>query len=610
EVKMMRYLRHMFIFTGVLFLMYFGLQPLDELFEKKSPRPSGYWFMPLVETSKCNVKGYRNIAHYRSTVENVFHLHCDRPQFLSPETRQGVNFLVPINISYDLECSFWILISDGQYKNRYLHKGSFQLKPNASEGIRIGKSLQIVRVLCKDKRNITQYHDVHYFLPTPEPLEEAEPKSSAQKLSVMVIGIDSTSQMSFLRNFRLLKLHLKRLPHTHLWGYTRIGVDRYDNIKAFLTGDEINKHDQQNSQFLWSLFEAAGYRTVYGEDSADSFLSRLDGQLMEFNLQPAIVEMDNHTRYSIDLNEKIHCTGGRKFSEVLHDFIYKMVSYLKDSPAFSFFWESTGVEEYLEYSQFLDVTYVKLFRQLKQHNILNNTLVLLMSAHGLRKDTYRMSYQGLQEESQPLLMAIYPEWLTTQYPQAIANLKENSKKLVTPFDLHATVQDVLHLEELENLQVLKRTVRLMDAETEKVLPQAISLFLPIPDTRTCKQAGIPSLFCLCYDLTELPTDDSLVVQCSRFLIQSINKILRPYPQCQQLQLYTVLVAQYIDFGGDSFVYELILRVKASPGDGVFESSVRLSNQTYLTSPINRVNRYIGKSHCVSDPYIKTLCHCD
>jgi len=143
----------------------------------------------------------------------------------------------------------------------------------------------------------------------------------------------------------------------------------------------------------------------------------------------------------------------------------------------------------------------------------------------------------------------------------------------------------------------------------KKMPRGISLFLPIPEHRNCDLAHIPSLFCFCRDLTEVPTDDGLVLRCSRFLVESINKLIKPFEKCQPLKLQRVLQAHFLDFGEESFVYELRLRVRTSPGNGIFEATVRLSDVLLLTSPISRVNHYLSQSYCVSDPGLKLFCSC-
>ncbi|KAH8410063.1 hypothetical protein KR009_005087 [Drosophila setifemur] len=630
--KMHSYMRAMVFLTGILFLMYFGLHPMTEMYGGEKSVPLEYQDVILINTSKCHLTGRRQPGVYSLSIELIDRLRCRKPQLLVAESRPGGNFLMPRQISMDFLCQYWLLTAVDVRLNRYLHEGHFHLRPEANIGIPIGTGRQIVRTQCWNNLNESKYHDVHFFFPPPDSdltsKSDSETEGGSKKLSVMVLGIDSISQMSFLRHFPYVNAHLNTLPHTKLFGYSRVGTDAYANLLPLLSGmntDELALDGGEESfktafdkelgvlRPLWESYKEAGYRTAYGEDNAQSFASRIDKWLLsktvlDLDLRPVMLEMDQHTRYSIDIREVLHCSAGRPFQEVLRDFIGKLVPHLQKHPFFSFFWESQGVQDYYELTGTLDVPYLMILKRLEEADVLNRTLVLLMSDHGLRKGTYRLSPQGMQEESEPLLVAIYPEWLERKYPKAIANLRSNTRRMVTPYDLHATLEDVLDPDLLQDAHIKDRMEELRSS-SQKNMPRGISLFLPIPDDRTCDQAGISSLFCVCRNLTALPTDDGLVVRSSRFLVRSINSLISSQAKCREQKLHKVLQAHFVNFGEDSFIFELKLRIKTFPGNGVFEATVRLSNELILTSPINRITPYLGNSYCVSDPYIKTMCFC-
>ncbi|XP_039481802.1 uncharacterized protein LOC120445436 isoform X2 [Drosophila santomea] len=567
------------ILTGLFFTLYFGLQPLTELFERKHlvDAPEEVVF---VNTSVCHVSGPWKPAAYYCAIEPIKKLQCRMPQLLTAVTQGGSNFLEAKRISENFNCKYW-LKSGYIHSRQYTTDGQFDLKSGTARKIRIG---------------------------TERP----------EKLSVMVLGIDSVSHMHFVRYFPLVKSFLENHPHTKFFGYSRVGLDADANLRPILGGKSSRVAGlnflSDEKDWLWDIFKMEGYSTAYGEDNAKGILTRRNGHKelpknkVDFDLTPVIVEMDNHTRYSIDLKEMIYCTAGRKFQEVLRDFILQLVPYMQGIPFFSFFWQSQGVQEYYEYASHLDLFYMMLLKKLLNADILNNTLLFLMSDHGLRVGEYRMSLQGMKEESQPLMVAIYPEWLKRKYPLAVRNLESNAHSLITPYDLRETLADVIDLGQLKDANLEVGMKRLQSHPANR-LPRGISLFLPIPDHRTCDLAHIHSLFCFCRELTEVPTDDGLVIRSSRFLVESINQLIKPFRQCRQLKLEMVLLAHFLDFGEETFVYELRLRVRTNPGNGVFEATVRLSDVLLLTSPISRVSHYLGQSHCVGDPDLEAFCFC-
>ena len=90
----------------------------------------------------------------------------------------------------------------------------------------------------------------------------------------------------------------------------------------------------------------------------------------------------------------------------------------------------------------------------------------------------RASEQGKFEERMPFVAVRLPSWFSSRYPAAAANLRLNSDRLTTPFDIHETMIDVLDMQRLRNTT----------AGNER--PRAYSLFQDIPDDRTCADAAV------------------------------------------------------------------------------------------------------------------------
>ncbi|EDW37195.1 GL25659 [Drosophila persimilis] len=613
--------RLVWVFLAVCFMCLFNLEYLANIFGKE---PEVIFNRFLINTPGCRV---RVLAHPKKPVPFVEPIHvmgCSRPQLISPLYEDDNNYLKASNIEEDLQCKCWRMERQDDRSNKYLQERQFNLSRNENEPIQVECGHQMYRIQCRNNENVVKYNDVIFFIPPPFE-EEKTPRPYEKKresLSVMILGIDSLSQMHFERNFPHLTSFLDYVPHTFFLGYSRVGLDAYENVVPLLSGlrsDELeqrclsaNKSTYDKCGLLWEKFKDAGYSTIYGEDTAKGiFTDERAGfrkQPTDFYLHPVMLEMDKHTRYSIDASELIHCSGGRQFFDVLNDFIDKLSFYMQTAPFFSFFWHSQGVKDYYHYARRLDVDYVKRLRRLLEMDILDNTLVLLMSDYGLRSGKYRLTYSGMREESQPFLVAIYPDWLKAKYPFAMDNFKQNAHNLVTAFDLHATLKDVMDLNLLKNQHVENRTDVLRGYPPKKV-PRGVSLFLPLPLKRNCESAGIPSHYCPCTDLTEIPTDDGIVLRTARFLIASINQIIGPHEKCQQLRLYKVMLAYFVDLGESSFVYELRLRVSTIPGDGLFEGTARLTDTFHLTGPITRVNEYRSQSFCVNETSIKMYCYC-
>lgn len=89
------------------------------------------------------------------------------------------------------------------------------------------------------------------------------------------------------------------------------------------------------------------------------------------------------------------------------------------------------------------------------------------------------------------LFAIFPKSFKTKYRVAVRNFKRNSRRLTTHYDIYETLKDLTRLDEdsLANEKIRKRTEELAE-RGGTTLPRGMSLFLDIPEQRTCDSAGI------------------------------------------------------------------------------------------------------------------------
>ncbi|RNA09368.1 hypothetical protein BpHYR1_003542 [Brachionus plicatilis] len=76
-----------------------------------------------------------------------------------------------------------------------------------------------------------------------------------------------------------------------------------------------------------------------------------------------------------------------------------------------------------------------------------------------------------------------PRSFQEQYPEQMKNLRLNSRKLTTPFDIYETFKDLLNFENIER--------------PHKKPPRGISLFRHIPSNRSCEDAQIEAHWCSC-----------------------------------------------------------------------------------------------------------------
>lgn len=113
-------------------------------------------------------------------------------------------------------------------------------------------------------------------------------------------------------------------------------------------------------------------------------------------------------------------------------------------------------------------------KHLKTSHILDNTIFILMSDHGNRFAEIRNTLQGKLEERLPFFSFVLPPKFLQMFPTQYKNFVNNLDQLATPFDIHETLEDILHLE-------------IYGRNKKSEHQRSNSLFNPIPD-RSCADA--------------------------------------------------------------------------------------------------------------------------
>lgn len=262
----------------------------------------------------------------------------------------------------------------------------------------------------------------------------------------------------------------------------------------------------------------------------------------------------------------------------------------------------------------IDVDIALFLRELASSGILKNTFLFVMSDHGIRWGSFRNTYQGMNEERQPFLYLVPPRSFFDNYPSAVRNLALNRHRLTTHFDLYETLRDLVDLKSLTPSSLHRRSIELVETEP---LARGISLFLPVPTSRTCYDACIEPHWCTCHEKEVLPTTDARVERVARMIVDTMNKKIAKYPECHKLYLNSISDANIgtsnnITKDAENNFVDVTVRLQTKPGMGEFEATVRVhqSDELQLTGSISRTNLYGKQSQCIKDYNLKLYCFCD
>nr|XP_037270334.1 uncharacterized protein LOC119161939 [Rhipicephalus microplus] len=438
--------------------------------------------------------------------------------------------------------------------------------------------------------------------------------STPHNLSVLLLGLDSMSYLHAERHLpETIRFVREELGAFELRGYTKVGENSYPNQRALVTGldfDETVKYapdgfyDSIVPRMIWHQYAERGYRTLLLEDWAlyaifDHFAHGFRFPPTDYYPHNAILAMEKASEW-IGANRRLpRCLGPKLLAEEMLDYFTSFTRLMSERPFFSYFWVNEITHDNLNMAALADKPYQRLLRSLRSSGVLNHTVLLFVSDHGQRFGESRYSFIGKFEDRQPFAYVVFPKWFLEQNPRAARSLLVNQLRLTTPYDVHATLVELLDYPSSERRHTA----------------YGRSLLHEIPETRTCADAHIRPHWCACNVLGDVTVSSELAGTMAQQVIYGVNKILlQEAGKCSRLranrvQDVTALQAATRTGEVQEAAYYWVT-VQALPGNGLFEGTVRVSgdNMTAL-GDFSRIDAFTGP-FCVFDKHIIGLfCEC-
>ena len=457
--------------------------------------------------------------------------------------------------------------------------------------------------------------------------------------SVVLLGLDSISRASFKRRMPKTRHYLTHtLGGIELTGYNKVDDNTVVNILPLLSGQFLQESKPFLSRssstspyffdeipLIWQNFSKSGYRTMFTEDRQDMcafhFLEKrgFKRQPTDFNTRPYFLGLQDQPDI---YKPKSDCLAHRPNAIAVLDYLVEYTNKLLGKLHFSLTFQSGPSHNDHNSPTWLDDINLRALKQLEKQGSLNNTILIMFSDHGIRYGASRLNIGAAIEERLPFMVVVTPKWFRVKYPDLQHSLEENAFRLTTPFDIHATMMDVISMAEGD-----ERTL---------YTDRGQSLFHPVPLDRTCSDASVGLHWCACHDWTKLPQDSSISKEASQAAVDDLNNILKTgnySPPCLQLSLAKIhsAVAWKDDtpvlFEQDNFEalpgskeklqiqkicsLSVMVMIELIPGNDIFEitmcknSEGRYKNWGY----ISRVTKLKHFPTCLGEGVYNLLCHC-
>ncbi|XP_055878373.1 uncharacterized protein LOC106061960 isoform X1 [Biomphalaria glabrata] len=523
------------------------------------------------------------------------------------------------------------------------------------ESMELPSETEYILVLCEGTRNLNDNSSSQFnssskkqskpevlsrtyfaFIPKLDNLNEIEElllrkrfveSSPSENMSVIMIGYDSVSRYHFMRAMnRTYDFLVNDLLSFDMTMHSQVGKNSFPNFLPFMTGRSAQEtyqwwSDKKNADpfdHLWKDFERAGYRTFFSEDNPG--IGAFNYLTPGFLKTPA-THYSKSIAFAIEQDELIrnassHCIGNQP--EVLFhlEYLKSFLDKFPRKPLYALLFFTRISHDDITMLRIIDDHVYSFFKKLKDSGHLNNTMMITFSDHGPRYGPIRHSHMGDVENRNPLLIFTMPTWFLHKYPDVAGNLKTNTGRLTSQYDIHATVRDLLYFRSTGDNPLPKTR-------------HGMSLFQEVPRNRTCQDASVSEEFCLCnYQnfITVLP-NSSIAHQVANKVVEAMNARL-DHAKCESLKLHNVSEVYVLKVLNKLFkLVKTVFRIKVEtvPGNGVFDATVHVEgisdwesweqlsithlNNVTVAEGLDRLNRYSGQSDCVSDPKIQLICYC-
>ncbi|PIC31689.1 hypothetical protein B9Z55_012303 [Caenorhabditis nigoni] len=477
-------------------------------------------------------------------------------------------------------------------------------------------------------------------------MRRAEETNAEKKAyNVYFLGFDSLSQMSFRRKLpKTVDFLENTLGSVVLNGYNIVGdgtpqafipiLTAQTETELPLTRKRYKKANYVDDvyPFIWKNFSDQGYVTMYAEDAFNigTFTYRLKG----FRKQPT----DHYTRTLFEEVEKLNdrnCIGSIPLHRMWLQNGRQFMTKYNDVPRFCLMHQSLLSHDDINLVDVEDVDLSAHLKHMNELGMFDDSIVIVMADHGHRFAKLRETHQGQLEERMPFFSIALPKELreTEKGKLMERNLRENAEKLTSPFDIHASLLDILNLSATSSDDFH----RMQDASQKR----SLSVFRPIPTDRTCSQAGIEPHWCTCLswkNALDTEEDRKLTKRIANAVVREINKEIAVEKElCAPLKLAKIIDAKKLlpDEGllayknvkdADGFVPDLSgstkaafahyqLKIQTTPGVAIYEITLFysiLEDTVELDfGAMSHVNKFGDTPHCIIDKnyYLATFCVC-
>ncbi|XP_064454847.1 uncharacterized protein LOC135366124 isoform X2 [Ornithodoros turicata] len=575
----------------------------------------------VVNTSKCGIRDFDPFDP--SLKGHIYRLkpeRCDIPPpailqrgsslYLSDKVVKMCYACVPQHVA----CTYQEV---GRNRSANIPDDSVVYSERVTLTFRVPVHAEYIKVECRCRNGEVFYTDF-FLLPTMKKkvqsksqITSAVSDGTAERLSVVVLGLDSVSRLNFKRYMKRTRNYIERFRPFEMLGMTKVGDNSFPNQIPLLTGkkeSEVNKlcatSFLDDEDLVWKKYSRKGYHTLFLEEMPWNGLFRhycrgFRDPPAEYYPTPLILAVSRSGLK--DHSGKLPCFGSRDQTSVHLNYTASVLSLLKDKLHFSYAWLTDVAHEDVNGAGYADTSFRATFQSLEEAGVMNRSVVVFLSDHGTRYGDIRLLLTGKYEDRLPFCFLMFPPAFHQRYPHVIENLRKNQRRLTTPFDLHATLLEISQFPAFADKQEYRTRY-------------GMSLLHEIPEDRTCEDASISPHWCCCQQTREVSAKNQLAARMAMLVVDTVNGWLeKEVPgKCVPLIFGMVISVQkrLLTHVKDGTLFFWVTLSTFNTG-ALLESTVA-RNKTggmKVVDIVSRLNRFDSPNACISHRLLEMYCVC-
>ncbi|XP_064454848.1 uncharacterized protein LOC135366125 [Ornithodoros turicata] len=476
---------------------------------------------------------------------------------------------------------------------------------------------EYIKVECRCRNGKVFYTDF-FLLPMMKKEVQSErhftsaaSDDTTDKLSVVVLGLDSVSRLNFKRYMKRTRNYIERFRPFEMLGMTKVGDNTFPNQIPLLTGKKEREVNElcatsflDDEDLVWKKYSRKGYHTLFLEEMPwiglfSHYCRGFRDPPVDYYPRPLILAV---SRSALKVySGKLPCFGARDQTSVHLNYTASVLSLLKDELHFSYTWIIDVAHEDVNGAGYADSSFRATFQSLEEAGVMNRSVVVFLSDHGTRYGDIRLLLTGKYEDRLPFCFLMFPPAFHQKYPHVIENLRKNQRRLTTPFDLHATLLEISQFPAFAD----KREFRTR---------YGMSLLHEIPEDRTCEDASISPHWCCCQQTLEVSAKNQLAARMAMLVVDTINDWLeKEVPgKCVLLVFGNVISVQkrLLTHVKDGTLFFWVTLTASNTG-ALLESTVAMNKAggMKVVDIVSRLNRFESPDSCISHRLLEMYCVC-